>query len=136
MKNFLVAITASLLLVSSTFAQSDAELRAALDKDRSDRSADGKLVALPAGVHITRGYIYLDNRHFTEAKEHFKRVLDLYPSDPLIQRALFGMGRSLMWERNYAEAMPYFARVAREFPATKDGREGMKKRRGYGSNIR
>jgi TolA-binding protein len=40
-------------------------------------------------------------------------------------QALFGMGRSLMWEREYAQAIPYLDRVSREYPATKEGREGL-----------
>jgi soluble lytic murein transglycosylase-like protein len=125
MKLFLFAFLTVLLTVSTGLSQSDAELRDTLDKDRSRWSGDGQLMSLSAGEHIRRGYIYLDNRHFTEAKGHFKVVLDTYSADPLVQRALFGMGRSLMWERSYAEALPYFTRVAREFPGSKDGREGL-----------
>lgn len=125
MRNVFIVITAVLLFAAANHAQSDAELRSVLEKDRMSRSAGGGLMILPSGEHITRGYIYLDNRHFKEAEEHFQKVLDVYPADPLIQRALFGMGRSLMWERKYAEAIPFFARAAREFPASKDGREGL-----------
>ncbi|MBK8302511.1 MAG: tetratricopeptide repeat protein [Chloracidobacterium sp.] len=82
-------------------------------------------MTLPAGEHVSRGFTYMDNRHFPEAREHFQKMLDIYPTDPLIQRALFGMGRALMWERQYAKAIPYFDRLAREFPASKDGREGL-----------
>jgi len=107
------------------FGQSDAELRLVTDKDRTSRDAAGKLMTLPAGEHVSRGFTYMDNRHFPEAREHFQKILDVYPTDPLIQRALLGMGRSLMWERECAKAIPYFDRVSREFPASKDGREGL-----------
>src|SRR5262249_8567594 len=39
--------------------------------------------------------------------------------------ALFGIGRSLYWERRYQEAFIFFDRVARSYPLTKDGREGL-----------
>lgn len=115
----------ALALCVSTFAQSDSDLKSVTEKDRASRTSDGKLMTLAAGEHIIRGFVYMDNRHFPEAKEHFQKVLDVYPTDPLIQRALFGMGRSLMWEREYQKAIPFFDRVSREFPASKDGREGL-----------
>lgn len=105
--------------------QTDADLRAVTEKDKMSRDASGKLMTLPASEHVSRGFTYMENRHFPEAREHFQKILDVYPTDPLIQRALFGMGRSLMWERQYTKAIPYFDRVAREFPASKDGREGL-----------
>lgn len=125
MKRLSAVVSIALALVFTVRAQSDAELRSVTEKDRSSRTADGKLMTLPAGEHVIRGFVYMDNRHFTEAKDHFQKVLDAYPTDPLIQRALFGMGRSLMWERQYEKAIPFFDRVSREFPASKDGREGL-----------
>ncbi len=125
MKVALIAFLCVLMLVSTSLPQSDADLRSVIEKDRSSRTADGKLMTLAASEHVIRGFIYMDNRHFPEAEQHFQKVLDVYPTDPFIQRALFGMGRSLMWERKYSAAVPYFDRVAREFPSSKDGREGL-----------
>jgi soluble lytic murein transglycosylase-like protein len=125
MKAFLVWFVCVLMLVLTVLPQTDADLRAVIAKDRVSRTADGKLMTLPVNEHVVRGFIYMDNRHFAEAEQHFQKVLDAYPTDPLMQRALFGMGRSLMWERKYAEAVPFFDRVAREFPSSKDGREGL-----------
>jgi len=34
-------------------------------------------------------------------------------------------GRSYYWERNYQQCIPYLDKVSREYPATKDGREGL-----------
>jgi soluble lytic murein transglycosylase len=120
---FFAALTLLLSIVGSS--QSDADLRAAIAKDRTSRDAIGKLVTLTAAEHIARANVYLDNRHFKEAREHAQKVIDNYGSDPLMARALFVMGRSLMWEREYAKAIPWLDRVSREFPATKDGREGL-----------
>ena len=39
--------------------------------------------------------------------------------------ALFLTGRSYYWERQYAKAIPFLDRAAREYPDTKDGREGL-----------
>jgi outer membrane protein assembly factor BamD (BamD/ComL family) len=125
MKSALITFLCVLILASTSLSQSDADLRSVIEKDRVSRTAEGKLMTLPVNEHVVRGFIYMDNRHFAEAEQHFQKVLDVYAADPLIQRALFGMGRSLMWERKYAEAIPFFERVAREFPSSKDGREGL-----------
>jgi len=126
MKNLLIFVLIAMLCSSvSILAQSDADLRLLTEEDKASRDANGKLMTLAVGEHVSRGFTYMDNRHFPEAREHFQKMLDVYPTDPLIQRALFGMGRALMWERQYAKAIPYFDRVAREFPASKDGREGL-----------
>ncbi|MBP6003139.1 MAG: transglycosylase SLT domain-containing protein [Pyrinomonadaceae bacterium] len=109
----------------STQTSGDRSLKGVTDLDAKDVDAAGKLITLPAAEHITRGFVYMDNRHFPEAKLHFQRVLDVYPNDPLLPRALFGMGRSLMWERKYLSAIPFFNRVSTEFPTTKDGRESL-----------
>ncbi len=126
MKNLLVlALAVMFCSTIGIFGQSDADLRAVTEKDKMSRDASGKLMTLSAAEHVSRGFTYMENRHFPEAREHFQKILDVYPTDPLIQRGLFGMGRSLMWEREYAKAIPYFDRVSREFPASKDGREGL-----------
>lgn len=109
----------------STQTSGDGSLRNVSQLDEQDRGKDGKLVTLPADEHIKRGYVYLDNRHFPEAREHFQRVIDGYPNDPLLPRALFGLARAFMWEKRYVSAIPYFARVSTEFPDSKDGREGL-----------
>ncbi len=125
-KLFAAAMLAFVLcFTASTQTSRDADLRGVTRLDEQDRGNDGKLITLPADEHIKRGYVYLDNRHFPEAREHFQRVVDVYPNDPLLSRALFGLARAYMWERRYVSAIPLFARVSSEFPETKDGREGL-----------
>jgi len=114
-----------LCFTASMQTSTDSSLRGVTARDEQDRDKSGKLITLSASEHISRGFVYLDNRHFPEAREHFQKFLDVYPTDALLPRALFGMGRSLMWERKYLSAIPYFNRVSSEFPDTKDGREGL-----------
>ncbi len=114
-----------LIFVTSTIGQSDAALRNVIEKDRSSRDAAGKLILLSATEHLQRGQIYFENRHFPESREHFYKILENYPNDLAVSGAIFMTGRSYYWERKYAQAIPYLDRVAREFPATKDGREGL-----------
>ncbi|MCC6824272.1 MAG: transglycosylase SLT domain-containing protein [Acidobacteria bacterium] len=119
---FITIITFSGLL----FAQaSDASLKVVIEKDRSSRTADGRLMTLSAAEHLARGTVYFDNRSFPAAREHFQKIVDNYPNDPAISSALFMIGRSFYWERNYKSCIPILSRVANEFPGTKDGREGL-----------
>ena len=121
---FAVAIV--LVFKIALFAQtSDSALRGVAEKDRLSRDATGKLVLLSATEHLDRGKIYFDNRLFPQSRNHFYKIIENFPTDPAMSGALFMTGRSYYWEREYARAIPYLDRVAREFPATKDGREGL-----------
>ena len=104
--------------------QSDSALRGVSGKDRSSRGKDNKLPTLSVAEHLLRGQTYFDNRQFPEAREHFQKIFDNYPTDPAMSTALFLTGRSYYWEREYAKAIPYLDRAAKEYPGTKDGREG------------
>lgn len=121
----LAVFALTILLSNFVYSQSDAALRSVIEKDRSDRDARGKLMTLSAAEHLSRGKIYFDNRHFPESREHFQKIFDNFGGDVAMSGALFMTGRSYYWERAYDKAIPWLDRVAREFPATKDGREGL-----------
>lgn len=125
MKKLAVFAALTILLTNLAYSQSDAALRLVIEKDRSSRDARGKLVTLTAAEHLSRGKMYFDNRHFPESREHFQKIFDNFATDPAMSGALFMTGRSYYWERAYDKAIPWLDRVAREFPATKDGREGL-----------
>ncbi len=107
-----------------TAGQGDAALTNARRLDRESRAADGQLAQLAPAEHMRRAAAYHANRAFTEAREHWQALIARYPSDANIPAALFGMGRSLYQERRYADALPFFDRLGREFTGFKDGREG------------
>ncbi|QQS33270.1 MAG: transglycosylase SLT domain-containing protein [Acidobacteriota bacterium] len=114
------------LATSLVFAQSsDAALRRVIEADRAAAGANGSMPSLTAQEHLERGRVYFDNRHFREAREHFQRIFDNFPNDAALSGALFMTGRSLMWERRCEEAIPWLDRVAKEYPGTKEGREGL-----------
>src|SRR5580765_3198916 len=102
----------------------DASLNAVRNSDRADRSKAKVQVDVTAAEHMRRAAIYLANRSFAAAREHWQAVIDNYPNDPGIPAALFGMARSYYQERRYEEARQMYERVARGFPDTKEGREG------------
>ena len=125
-KNFL---TIALLLVFSTIffaqTQSDAALAQVSLKDKTSRDAQGKLPTLPAPEHLYRAEVYMSNRQFPQAREHWQRLMEAYPADAGTAKALMGTGRSFMWEREYAKAIGWFDRAVRDYPNTKEGRESL-----------
>ncbi|MFZ1701798.1 MAG: transglycosylase SLT domain-containing protein [Pyrinomonadaceae bacterium] len=126
MKNILAVLVLSILLLAgSALGQSDAALRATIDKDNASRNNSGEMPLLSASEHLARGTVYFENRHFPESRVHFYKILEKYPEDPAMSAALFMTGRSYYWERQYAKGIPYLERAAKEFPGTKDGREGL-----------
>jgi soluble lytic murein transglycosylase len=127
MKKFaFLAIFASLLTFSS-FGQkyNDASLSKVIGDDQSSRNSNKVLPVLPVGTHLYRAEVYMANRHFPEAREHWQKVLENYSTDSNVPSVLFGMGRSYMWERNYASAVVWFDRLFRDFTNTAHGRNGL-----------
>jgi soluble lytic murein transglycosylase-like protein len=92
--------------------------------DRQNRGADGGLSTLPPQEHMRRAAVYLANRAFAEAREHWTALVGHYPTDANVPASLFGIGRSYYVERRYAEALPFFERLGRDFAQQKEGREG------------
>ena len=124
MKTSILLLILSLALVSVSFAQSDASLRRFMDQDAAARAGTGKLPLLSAAEHNARAETYSSNRLFPQAREHWQKILDNYPNDPLMPKVLLGMGRSFMWERDYQRAITYFDRLTQTYLTTKEGREG------------
>jgi len=116
-----------LALVPLAYSQSatDASLNAVRISDRADRAANGTFPPqITAAEHMRRAAIYLANRAFASAREHWQAVLDNYPNDISVPAALFGMARSYYVERRYEDARQVYERLAHDYPQTKEGREG------------
>ncbi len=120
---FALLFVFSLNLVAQTYG--DAALAQVTVKDKSARDSQGKLQTLTAAEHLYRAEVYSFNRHFPEAREHWQKVFDVYPSDAGMAKALMGTGRSFMWERNYAQAIVWFDKAVRDYSNTKEGRESL-----------
>jgi soluble lytic murein transglycosylase-like protein/TolA-binding protein len=127
----LFAIAFGLALVAAcaqfSYAQSatDASLNAVRVSDQTSRAKNGKFQPdITAAEHMRRAGIYMANRAFAPAREHWQAVLDQYPNDPGVPAALYGIARSYYQERRYEEARQMYERVAQAFPDTKEGREG------------
>jgi len=122
---FLGSIFTLLALVPGYCQQSDVALRRVREQDIYSRDASGGLQTLSAAEHLARAETYASNRLFPEAREHWTKVLTNYPTDPGVPKALFGIARSFMWERQYDKAVEWFDRLTKDYLSTKDGREGL-----------
>lgn len=128
-KIFALLIFAILLSFSiSTFAQSygDAALKRVSAQDETSRTDKGDIPLLSVQEHVYRGDVYMANRHFPEARFHWEKIIENYSdNDAAMAKALFGMGRSFMWEREYQKAVDWFEKLTKDYLNTKDGREGL-----------
>jgi soluble lytic murein transglycosylase len=106
-------------------ASSDASLAAVRRLDRDARNAKGTITRLTPEEHLRRAAIYHVNRAFDEARDHWQALISYYPDDPRVAEALFGIGRSYFQGRRYSEAYAAYNRLARNYSATKEGREGL-----------
>ena len=118
----LVLVCASL---ASAQSSSDASLNAVRASDRADHMAKGGFAQVTPTEHMRRAGIYLANRAFAAAREHWQALVDNYPNDTNVPAALYGIGRTLYQERRYEEARQVYDRLARDYPQTKEGREGL-----------
>lgn len=114
-----------LALQTSKQANSDANLAAVRREDRLARNAKGIITRLTPEEHLRRAGIYHANRAFEEAREHWQALMNYYPEDPRVAAALLGTGRSYFQARHYVEAYSAYDRLARSYPSTKEGREGL-----------
>jgi soluble lytic murein transglycosylase len=122
--------TTAILFVSAftLFAQSynDTTLARVREQDRMTKGGVKNAVPnLTAAEHAYRADVYSFNRAFPEARAHWQRIFENFPNDANMAKALLGTGRSYMWEREYAQAIPFFDRAIQSFSATKEGRESL-----------
>jgi len=122
-------ICAGLILAIASLGYSqggDAALSAVRESDRAERAQKSKQITqLSAAEHARRAGIYLLNRAFAEARQHWQALIDNYPNDPNVPAALLGIARSYYVERRYEEARQTYEKLARDYPQTKEGREGL-----------
>ena len=82
MKHLILSIAIVLAFSFNLTAQvyNDAALVKVREQDRVSRDTTGKLATLTAEEHVFRADVYLSNRHFPEAREHWQKILDNYPT--------------------------------------------------------
>lgn len=125
MKKIIASIAFLIVFSIGLFAQSDAALAQVTVKDKSSRDANGKIQTLSAAEHVYRAEVYMANRHFPEAREHWQKIFDVHGTDAAMAKALMGTGRAFMWERSHAQAIVFFDKAVKGYADTKEGRESL-----------
>jgi soluble lytic murein transglycosylase-like protein len=93
--------------------------------DREERNTNQNFSRLSDAEQARRARIYMDNRAFAEAREHWQALLIHAADDENLAAALYGIGRSYFQEKRYEEALAPFQKLVASYPALKDGREGL-----------
>ncbi|HLM56499.1 MAG TPA: transglycosylase SLT domain-containing protein, partial [Pyrinomonadaceae bacterium] len=84
----------------------------------------GQTPRLTPQEHMRRAAIYHVNRAFEEARNHWRALIERFPSDTNVPAAHFGVGRTLFQERRYEEALPVFQQLGDRYPNSVGGRDG------------
>ncbi len=122
-----VALSLSQLdVVRYVFAQSsESALSAVRRSDVSSKDAQGNIARLSSPEHMRRAAIYMSNRAFAEARQHWQSVINYYPQDSKVPEAMLGIGRSYFQAKDYSRAYSEFDELARKYSSLKEGREGL-----------
>lgn len=112
-------------MVGSVQSANDGPLASVRRSDDGSRGADKKLLRLSPAEHLRRANVYMTNRAFEEAREHWRALIDNYPQEARVPEALLGIGRSYLQSRRNAEALSTFDQLVRDYGSTKEGREGL-----------
>jgi len=113
------------LVAGSVQSANDGALASVRRSDDSSRGADKKLLRLSPAEHLRRANVYMTNRAFEEAREHWRAFIDYYPQEARVPEAMLGIGRSYLQSRGHAEALSTFDQLVRDYGSTKEGREGL-----------
>ena len=120
-----VAIVIFAALIPAFCQKPDSSLRRVREQDVFSREGSSDIQTLSPAEHLARAETYSSNRLFPEARAHWMKLLDVYPNDAGVPKALFGIARSFMWERQYDKAVDWFEKLTKSYLNTKDGREGL-----------
>ncbi|MDQ3666930.1 MAG: transglycosylase SLT domain-containing protein [Acidobacteriota bacterium] len=112
-------------VAGSVQSANDGALASVRRSDDSSRSSDKRLLRLSPVEHLRRANVYMTNRAFEEAREHWRAFIDYYPQEARVAEALLGIGRSYLQSRLNAEAVSTFDQLARDYASTREGREGV-----------
>jgi peptidoglycan lytic transglycosylase len=112
-------------VAGSVQSANDGTLASVRRSDDSSRGADKRLLRLSPAEHLRRANVYMTNRAFDEAREHWRAFIDYYPEEARVPEALLGIGRSYLQARRNEEALATFDRLVRDYGSTNEGSEGL-----------
>jgi peptidoglycan lytic transglycosylase len=112
-------------VAGSVQSTNDGTLASVRRSDDISRGADKRLLRLSPAEHLRRANVYMTNRAFEEAREHWTAFIDYYPEEARVPEALLGIGRSYLQSRRNEEALATFDRLVRDYGSTNEGSEGL-----------
>ena len=78
-----------LSFLADVFAQgSETALSAVRRSDVSSKDAQGNVVRLTPAEHMRRAAVYMNNRAFVEARQHWETLIKYYPEDARVPEAM------------------------------------------------
>jgi TolA-binding protein len=80
---------------------------------------------LSESEHQRRAQVYNFNRDFAGARRHYTAIVERYDKSPNVSEALYMIGRGFYQDGNFADALPYFQRVAKEYPESGQARDAL-----------
>jgi soluble lytic murein transglycosylase len=80
---------------------------------------------LAESEHQRRAHIYNFNRDFSGARRHYAVIVERYENSAAVPEALYMIARGFYQERHFTEALPYFQRVFKEYPASGSARDAL-----------
>jgi soluble lytic murein transglycosylase len=102
-------------------SRDDYALVAASRLDEMDKAAGAKPDEFEA---LRRARIYLDNRHWAQARAHLLDILERFSASPNRAEAMYQIGYCFYREDEYEQAIKWFERVHQEFPTKQEGEQG------------
>ena len=102
-------------------SRDDHALAAAAGLDSLDAASRAKPDEFEA---LRRARIYLHNRHWKEARDHFLYIAERFPDSSNRPEALYQTGFTHYREENHDESIKWFDRAHAEFPTKKEGEQG------------
>ena len=89
---------------ADVFAQSnETGLSSVRRSDVSSKDAQGNVTRLSPAEHMRRAAVYMNNRAFAEARQHWETLIKFYPEDARVPEAMLGIGRSYFQAKDYAQ---------------------------------
>jgi soluble lytic murein transglycosylase len=105
----------------------DFALAGARGLDRLDAGENfGKTAPeLNDNLHYQRALIYQFNRDFTDARLHFRAIVEKFPASTFFPDALYQIGRGYAQSGDYSEAINWFERVIEKLPDSQMAKDSL-----------
>ncbi len=103
----------------------DVAMEAAKSLDLMDGGTSEKAPSLTEAEHLKRAVIFQFNQDVISAKRHYEAILADGPAGQNTPDAIFQIGRGLLQQSEFVEAISWFERVQEQFPDSGSAKEAL-----------